>query len=456
MEPKNVKTVVLLFGLWVGLAVVAPGVTASPGKDIHHMAKKGDVKRIKLLLKQEPQSVNLKDRFGWTPLQMAALHSRREVVRLLLQRGAQVNWADKFGLTALHLAAIRGDNAIFELLVKNGATVKPGSTVAPIQDRLFTTEDIPVELTQLLLDKTFFKRLNGKRKMGKSSAPPSSAFTIMSLYEELIEVSLMRTYKKSKDGGSTLSLAPRAMNRLKKLAEDIISRRMNAGDKTNTGSTRLHEAARDGDAAKVTQLLRARPGDVRTRNNFGITALHYAAIGGHQEIAAQLLAAGANVNEGTQTGITPLYGAVSEGKAEMVRFLIRNGADVNAATTEGAVPLHAATDKVMAQLLVNAGAKVKARNNYGFTPLHIAAHYGYIDMAEYLLSKGAELDSRTDTGWTPLCEAVYHKETEMVRFLVSRGANVNVRTPVGSTPLRIANRLMYIEIAAILKQHGAF
>ncbi len=431
-------------------------LTASSGGNIHNLAKKGDVKGIEALLKLEPSLVNLKDHYGWTPLQMAALYSRNEVAKLLIRNGARVNWADKFGLTALHLAAIRGDNTIFELLVDNGASIEAAETSSPKPDHLFTTEDIPEELTQLLLDKKFFKGLKGKRAAAKNAAPGSTAFTVMSLYEELIEVSLLRMEKKGKTGGDTVTLAPRAMNRLKKLAEDIISHRLTAKKTPRIGGTALHEAARSGDTARVKLLLGENPGEVSAHNSFGITPLHYAAIGGNQETADLLLASGAKIDEGTRTGITPLYGAVSEGKIQMARFLIRKGANVNAITTEGAVPLHAATSKEMAQLLVGAGAKVTTKNRYGFTPLHIAAHYGYIDVAEFLLSKGAELDCRTDTGWTPLCEAVYHRETAMVRFLVSRGANVNVITPAGSTPLRIANRLMYTEIASILKQNGAY
>lgn len=420
--------------------------------EIHHLAKIGDAEKMKTLLEQSPWLVNSKDAYGWTPLQIAALMGHKPVVELLIESGAYLDEADRYGFTALHLAALRKNNEIYELLVKNGATLegKETTSFADPSD-VFSAEDIPKELTDTLVDdKKLTKNPRGKRK---STVTNPYVFVMMSLKDELIEVDLVRSLKKGK---KELSLSPGTIQRLRELAEAFISRRSDAKTKDEMGNTLLHIAVLQGKFKRVMAILKNRPEWVNSANIFGITPLHYAAIGDDQKIAAQLIKAGARLNARTKTGITPLYGAVSQGKEEMVDFLISKGARVNETTDDGASPLHAVTKKNIAEMLVAAGAPVKARNKFGFTPLHIAANYGHVQVADYLLSKGAELESRTDTGWTPLMEAVFCKKKTMVDFLISKGAHVNARTRCGSSPLEIAVNFRYNEIAQTLKKNGAY
>lgn len=447
MKPGKIETRILT-------AVVMVSILAAFcfAGEIHYLAKIGDAKKMKTLLEQSPWLVNSKDAYGWTPLQIAALMGHKQVVKLLIETGAHVNEADRYGFTALHLAAIRKNNEIYKLLVKYGATLKAKETTSSEgSSDVFSTADIPGDLTDALVDDKKLTKNRGGKKKYTSTNPYVSV--VMSLEKELIEVNLIQSLKKGK---KDLSLSPSTIQRLRELAEAFISRRSDAKTKDEMGNTPLHMAVLQGEFKRVKAILKKRPEWVNLANVFGITPLHYAAIADDHKIAALLIKSGASLNARTKTGITPLYGAVSQGKEEMVGLLISKGARVNEATDDGAIPLHAVTKKTIAEMLVAAGAPVKARNKYGFTPLHIAAYYGYVQVADYLLSKGAELESRTDAGWTPLMEAVFCKKKTMVDFLISKGAHVNARTRYGSSPLEIAVNFRYNEIAQTLKKNGAF
>ena len=132
----------------------------------------------------------------------------------------------------------------------------------------------------------------------------------------------------------------------------------------------LLEAAALGDAARVTALLEADPGNVATRSADGFTALHYAAFFGHPEVAEALVERGADpdaVAEGP-TRVRPLHSA--------------------AASRSGAV----------ARILLGAGAEPDPRQAGGYTPLMAAALHGDEELAEVLLEAGADPLLETDDG----------------------------------------------------------
>ena len=76
--------------------------------------------------------------------------------------------------------------------------------------------------------------------------------------------------------------------------------------------------------------------DVNTRDQFGSTALMYAAQRGEFGVVNALIKAGANVNARTErNGMTALIAAAQGGHLDVVNALIKAGADVNAKGTYG-------------------------------------------------------------------------------------------------------------------------
>lgn len=74
----------------LALAVAASG-TKSFADPIHDAARKGDVKKIKDILQNDPKAVSAKDNVGDTPLHLAALHGQVAAVQALIDAGADVN-----------------------------------------------------------------------------------------------------------------------------------------------------------------------------------------------------------------------------------------------------------------------------------------------------------------------------------------------------------------------------
>ena len=85
---------------------------------------RGDLDRVKQMIKLGAQINARKPDGGSIPLSTASLHGRIEIVRYLIQKKANVNGTNQDGNTPLHVAAFlcRGD--IVRLLLKNGASVE--------------------------------------------------------------------------------------------------------------------------------------------------------------------------------------------------------------------------------------------------------------------------------------------------------------------------------------------
>jgi uncharacterized protein len=117
------------------------------------------------------------------------------------------------------------------------------------------------------------------------------------------------------------------------------------------------------------------------------------------------LAAGAAVDGRAPDGFTPLQLAAYFGAPAAAAELIAAGADLNtvAANPMRIQPLHAAAagrHGDIAGLLIDAGAEVNAKQSHGWTPLHSAAANGDGELVDRLIAAGADPAATNDDGKT--------------------------------------------------------
>mmetsp|Transcript_49 Transcript_49/g.56 ORF Transcript_49/g.56 Transcript_49/m.56 type:complete len:191 (-) Transcript_49:407-979(-) len=145
--------------------------------------------------------------------------------------------------------------------------------------------------------------------------------------------------------------------------------------------TVLHYAVAAGDVRVVNQLINSGVclSDLNAPDVKGFTPLFWAVKKGQQNVAAVLIASGANPNVSDYTGKTVLMEAIERRDIDMVQFLISHGAMINAKNSSGETALHIAAGagcERLCMLLVNNGAFLEAADACGDTPLHFAVRSG--------------------------------------------------------------------------------
>mmetsp|Transcript_57677 Transcript_57677/g.137203 ORF Transcript_57677/g.137203 Transcript_57677/m.137203 type:complete len:260 (+) Transcript_57677:170-949(+) len=131
-------------------------------------------------------------------------------------------------------------------------------------------------------------------------------------------------------------------------------------------------------------------------NEFGQTALMWAAGHGSAALCTLLLASGAELEAVDSGRWTALLRAAWHGKLEAARVLLRAGADVNTAAARY-TPLMAAArfgHAALVEELLQAGADPMATTPFGETALTLARHGHHKEVAELLK------DSRTGVDWS--------------------------------------------------------
>jgi ankyrin repeat protein len=154
------------------------------------------------------------------------------------------------------------------------------------------------------------------------------------------------------------------------------------------------EAAALSGRIRVAKEIEADPAYLTAESGFGWTPLHFAAYAGNVEVAKLLLDRGAPIDRRANTKFrnTPLQVSLLTAQEEMAAFLVARGADVRIEQDEGFTALHEAaqigSEKLIAVLL-DAGADPSSRAQDGRTPLGIARKSGHTAAARLLQSRGA-------------------------------------------------------------------
>jgi ankyrin repeat protein/L-ascorbate metabolism protein UlaG (beta-lactamase superfamily) len=244
--------------LFLTVLLAAAGLRAG---EIHDAAVAGDLAKVRALLEADPTLLETRGEMGNTPLISACFAPpsfipKAEVARFLIDRGADVNAANDWGGTPLYLAV--RDLDLMGRLIAEGARVNVEAFVGitPLH-RAAAAGNLRV--ARLLID-------HGARLDARS--------TDGTVLHEIIN-------RKTESNAAMARLLLDSGLKLQEFAY---------------GNTELHLAALKGQANLVPVLV-DRGADVNAVNDYGHTALFYAARNGHRGTAEALLAHGAHESD---------------------------------------------------------------------------------------------------------------------------------------------------------------
>jgi ankyrin repeat protein len=147
--------------------------------------------------------------------------------------------------------------------------------------------------------------------------------------------------------------------------------------------------------------------------------------------AQKLLDAGASPNGKDRFGSTPLGTAIALHLPDLAALLVARGADVNLSEGGDTSPLMAAAwycDLRVAKFLLEHGAIVGHVSQDGDTALESAAeHCENGEMVKLLVVFGSHVNATDKLGDTPLIHAAFNGNEAAVRELVRAGADLTVK-----------------------------
>ncbi|KAH9110309.1 hypothetical protein AeMF1_014833 [Aphanomyces euteiches] len=237
----------------------------------------------------------------------------------------------------------------------------------------------------------------------------------------------------------------------------------------------LLEAARNGDASAMSELLSSNHPDVDVQDPFTLeTPLMIGAKLGHLNIVQQCLAANANVDILSIDGATALLYAVKPGFTAIVQALLEAHANVHIADSHGDTAIKLAVRNHHAEiawLLYDHGAEsidVDGFDSYRFmsvddpkmngdiqAQLCQAAADGDLPVVQRLLQAGIDANSVSKDEQTPLLLACFHNHDAVIKELLEYGADVNCTDWLGRSPLYHAAKHGEYALASTLIALGA-
>ncbi|KAJ6160634.1 hypothetical protein N7470_004030 [Penicillium chermesinum] len=405
----------------------------------HSASLKGHVAIVRLLLDKGADPSSNVQRGGWTPLNVAADNGHTEVVKLLLERGADMD--AKEGSTQrgpLYSACDNGHIEIVTMLLAKGADT---------EDRIFggitaiyvSAVKGRTEITKLLLEAG--AKVNIQNEHGWSPLNAAS------------------------EGGhlDVIKLLAQENADIELANNDGVTPIHTASNRTKGGWTPICVAASNGYREIVRVLLDAGADFEIAVKDSMITPLYGACYGGHTEIAAMLLAKGADPSKPNKSGWTPVNVAASNGHLEIVKMLLKKVSKEELAVPDekGWTPVNAATGRghtEVVRVLLEAGADYEASNfQNSATPLYSACYRGNIEIVKLLLGQGADYSKPNKNNWSPINVAASNGYTEIVKVLLHMDPipDLAFAGSGGWTPVNAASDSGHTEIVRMLLDAGA-
>ena len=451
--------------------------------------RSGNVDMVALLLDKEAD-VHARDKAGHTVLHTSVRDNHPEMVEVILAHfRTDVNIKDHYGWTAMDWAAVKG-NAHLAGVLKDAGGVCNGRQELPLCN---IAEKLTC-LSQTNIQKISERYPRFQRWMDRAPTleekmlevvfqalkhEPMNVFGAdgMDVARECLEQGADRVLDK-RGGSSRKSILHSARYLTPAGVRLLLENGAEVNAKTNDGWTPLDEAVKSHEKASnrfdinaIASVLREFGGECNVKTG---PLCH--------DPSEPELVCKEDVNAKNAYGQAPLHvllynNDAADDRLEEVAHLIECGADVNAkigASTNyhpkvyvGSTPLHEAAivnARKIAALLIEKGADVHAKDREGLTPLHSAGYGNALESASLLMDNGADIHAKDRDGTTPLHWAALWGAPEMTRLLLENGAEVNAKDNFGATPLDLGSlEVAYLpspswhshaKVASILHEFG--
>ncbi|KAI9857597.1 MAG: hypothetical protein M1813_008189 [Trichoglossum hirsutum] len=381
---------------------------------LHLAAHRGQEEIVRMLVGYG-SDVEAKDHDQRTALHLAATEGHDTVVKRLVDTGASVMTGDRDGRTALLLAALQGHKAVVQFLAKNGRDAVHDGRIALHR----TASEGNVQTAQLLVECGI--GIEATDPAGQTALHHAARGGSLEMVPWLLaEISNVWNNDELNDElGPLYYIAPRLqLEKERAIREKVVD----AAD--NYGRTALHCAAAGGHGA-VVQALLDNGADIEAKGKGGQTALHHAASMGRGSTVEILLSRGTNREAKDVNGWTALHVAARQGHGAMVQLLVDNGLDHVAEDVRGKIPLHHAAlggHPATVEIFLRMGINVTTPDYYRETPLHDAASEGHREVAQLLITSGADIDAVNIRHQTPLDMAASSRGGAVSSLLLDSGA----------------------------------
>ncbi len=282
------------------------------------LAEKGNLQGIKATIAQGAD-INAKNKYGVTPLFVAANFGQSETAKFLLGHGANIGNKSKL----LRGASNGGLLWLVKKLLDSGVDVNTkgglmGNT--PIHNASLAGR---TKVAMFLLSRG--ADVNAKDKFGASPLSTAAYSGQTDVAKLLLQHGAEVNYI-SKFGDTPLNVA--INHNHTEMVKLLIKHGANVNTKTKLDVTPLEIAISKGHV-KIVKLLLGQGANVRRKTKSGVTLLDMAAFKGETEIVKLLLDHGANTNTKNKFGLTSLDMAAHNGQADVVSLLLKKGAIVN-------------------------------------------------------------------------------------------------------------------------------
>ncbi len=403
------------------------------------------------ILEEKCQDETIERAFGQTNLHRAVIWGDETTVRSLLDAGTNPDCANSAGTTPVHISALFGFIEILVLLIEDGASIdlldedrRNGLHYASIAGQGQIVEELIDSGIQVdLSDAAGLAAYDYAQKAG---------------HREIMNI--------LKENGPVRE----AVSFMQKIPGERLQRALrHFSERHESDMTSVHKAAYQGDMPTLMKLrLAENVSLLNSPDQFGMTPLHWAIVGGHYDTVLYLVQQGATIEVLFEFNVTPIQLACALGEEEIETYLRSVGAKENeeprleqllyyailgdidtlrnyytslkqnddledllwGSEEEQILSMCADEDSSDDEMIPRQDLSSGVRNDKSYSgtpdqlvsgPLAAAAFWGYDDIVEFLLSK--QLTNLTKS--IALCAAARNGHINVIKMLVHVGASVN-------------------------------